>query len=83
MTSRRRTEKKKKHVETRLIVGIEDMILLTPVSDSSIMENLNERLQSEAIYSNIGHVLVVCNPYKWINIYGEDMMRSYVHQQRN
>ena len=81
MTTRRRNEiKKKKVTERRVIVGIEDMIMLSDTRDVGIVDNLQVRLLSSNIYTYIGHVLVVCNPYKWLNIYEKDIMRQYVHQ---
>ncbi|KAI9922727.1 hypothetical protein PsorP6_001151 [Peronosclerospora sorghi] len=36
----------------------------------------------EVIYSYIGHVLEVVNRYKWLDIYGEESMRAYMHKAR-
>lgn len=58
------------------------MVLLQDTKDTGIVANLKTRLKAEQIYSNIGHVLVVCNPYKWLPIYEEPVMKQYVHQQR-
>jgi myosin-1 len=80
--SHRRKAVKKIVLEQRVVVGVEDMVLLQDVRDVGIMENLKLRLQSEQIYTYIGHVLVVCNPYKWLTIYEEPVMKSYVHQSR-
>jgi myosin I len=44
--------------------------------------NIAQRLQAEQIYTNIGHVLVAMNPYKWLNIYDDESIKKYVHQQR-
>jgi hypothetical protein len=81
MTTRRRTEnKKKKIVERRIIVGVEDMVMLTDTRDVGIVDNLQTRLVSSNIYTYIGHVLVVCNPYKWLSIYEKEIMKQYIHQ---
>jgi myosin heavy subunit len=55
---RRVQKKKKKVVEKRRIIGLEDMILLTDTKDSGICENLKERLGSSQIYTFIGHVRI-------------------------
>ena len=81
MSHRRKPAKKIVH-EQRIIIGVEDMVLLEDVRDGGIMDNLRSRLQAEQIYTYIGHVLVVCNPYKWLPIYEESVMKSYVHQAR-
>lgn len=52
----RRVQKKKRVVEKRKVVGLEDMILLADTKDSGICENLKERLGSSQIYTFIGHV---------------------------
>ncbi len=80
--SRRKVAAIKKHVETRIAVGCEDMVLLTNSTETGIVENLTTRLNACELYTNIGHVLVACNPYKWIDIYNEDCIKKYQHQQR-
>ena len=82
MSHRRKAATKKIVTEQRVVVGVEDMVLLQDIRDAGIMENLKARLQAEHIYTYIGHVLVVCNPYKWLNIYDPAIMKSYVHQSR-
>lgn len=81
---RRRLDNQVKRTEekVRTIVGVEDMVLLGDVRDSGIVENLKLRLKSENIYTNIGHVLIAVNPYKWLDIYGPSVMKQYVHQNR-
>ncbi len=80
--SRRKVSAVKKHVETRIQVGCEDMVLLTNCTENGIVENLTTRLSASELYTNIGHVLVACNPYKWLDIYNEEWVGKYVHQQR-
>eukprot|EP00605_Chrysophyceae_sp_TOSAG23-4_P002793 GSChrysophyteH1.ASY1.ANO1.3077.1 assembled CDS len=57
--SRRKISAVKKHVEHRIQVGCEDMILLTKCTEGGIVENLETRLLSSELYTNIGHVLRV------------------------
>ncbi|TDH70549.1 uncharacterized protein CCR75_009764 [Bremia lactucae] len=68
--------------EERVVVGVEDLVLLSSVSETSILENLKMRHAADIIYSYIGHVLVVVNPYKWLDIYGEKSMLGYKHKPR-
>lgn len=79
---RRNDVKVKKTTDVRIIVGCEDMVMLPDVRDSGVVENLKVRLHAEQIYTYIGHVLVICNPYKWLNIYDNDTMKKYVNQSR-
>ena len=80
--SRRKQVLDKKSVETRIPIGCEDMVLLPQVSEDGIVDNLTLRLSSAELYTNIGHVLVACNPYKWLDIYSEEYVKKYTHQQR-
>ncbi|KAF1777164.1 P-loop containing nucleoside triphosphate hydrolase [Phytophthora cactorum] len=68
--------------DERVVVGVDDLVLLPSVSETSILENLKMRHAADVIYSYIGHVLVVVNPYKWLDIYGEDSMHAYMHKAR-
>lgn len=68
--------------EERNVVGVDDLVLLTSVTDTGILENLKMRHAADVIYAYIGHVLVVVNPYKWMDIYGEETMRAYTHKAR-
>ena len=73
---RRREGEKRRVIETRQVIGIEDMVLLQDPRENGVVDNLKVRLQSEQIYTYIGHVLVACNPYKWLSIYDEDIMKK-------
>lgn len=45
--------------EERKVIGVDDMVLLSNVSDKGILENLKLRHAADVIYTFIGHVLVV------------------------
>ena len=68
--------------QTAAPVGVDDMVMLVDPKVKGIVKNLEERLRCGVIYTYIGHVLVVCNPYKWLSIYDESTMRFYEHKQR-
>ena len=82
MTSRRRKQVVREAPKLRLQIGTEDMVLLRDVTDKGITDNLKTRLEASNIYTYIGHVLVACNPYKWLQIYDEAVMKTYAHQSR-
>jgi myosin heavy subunit len=63
-------------------VGIEDMVLLPNADVKGIVSNLEMRLKKDCIYTYIGHVLCVCNPYKWLSIYDDATIKFYTHKQR-
>ena len=78
----RKDKKVKPVLEKRVVVGVEDMVLLQQLSDEGIVSNLRSRLTDGQIYTYIGHVLVVCNPYKWLPIYEKNVMKQYAHVNR-
>ncbi|XP_064594768.1 unconventional myosin-XV-like isoform X2 [Liolophura sinensis] len=69
--------------ETREVVGergVEDMINLSDLNESSILWNLKVRYDRELIYTYTGSILVAVNPYKMFNIYGLDVVKKYEGQ---
>eukprot|EP01100_Stratorugosa_tubuloviscum_P012323 TRINITY_DN580_c0_g2_i1.p1 TRINITY_DN580_c0_g2~~TRINITY_DN580_c0_g2_i1.p1 ORF type:complete len:1264 (+),score=732.79 TRINITY_DN580_c0_g2_i1:136-3927(+) len=62
--------------------GLDDMTLLTKVNNENILQNLKERFEADIIYTNIGDVLISVNPFKWIDIYGEEVLQDYVGKVR-
>lgn len=57
--------------------GVGDFVLLDEVSKKAFMDNLKLRFQKERIYTYIGEVVVSMNPYKTLNIFGEDVVQQY------
>eukprot|EP00794_Sanderia_malayensis_P003145 gene3145-3614_t len=58
-------------------VGVSDMVLLDPLTEDAMVENLKFRFQNEKIYTYIGDVVVSINPYKSIPIYGNQFIEDY------
>ena len=59
------------------------MVLLPTLSNAGIVSNLKDRLTASLIYSYIGNVLVVCNPYTWVkDCYSTGTMRRYANRNR-
>lgn len=56
---------------------LEDMVLLSTVSEKSVVSNLDKRFKKDHIYTSIGPVLIVCNPFKWLKIYDPDTISKY------
>jgi myosin-1 len=69
-------------VSERVIIGVDDMVMLRNLSEKAILSNIKERHAKDRIYCYIGHVLVVVNPYKWLKIYGQDTMKQYTMRSR-
>lgn len=53
--------------------SIEDMVLISKVTDPTITENLKKRYLADSIYTYIGPTLVAVNPYKKLPATPTDM----------
>lgn len=62
--------------------GLDDMTLLSKLTNEQIMQNLKERFDNGIIYTNIGEVLISVNPYQWLQIFGSEIINSYVGKAR-
>ena len=51
--------------------GIADMVRLGEAGEWALLHNMRLRYQHDAIYSNLGDILVSLNPYKPLNIYSD------------
>jgi myosin-1 len=58
--------------------GIDDMVMLTKISNEGIVENLKKRYEKDIIYTYIGHVLISMNPFKLIKgLFIERTLQDY------
>eukprot|EP01120_Amphizonella_sp_Union-15-10_P012713 TRINITY_DN5718_c0_g1_i1.p1 TRINITY_DN5718_c0_g1~~TRINITY_DN5718_c0_g1_i1.p1 ORF type:complete len:1049 (-),score=243.18 TRINITY_DN5718_c0_g1_i1:114-3260(-) len=46
--------------------AVDDLVLISEISEAAIVENLKKRYDQDLIYTNIGPVLVSVNPFRWI-----------------
>ncbi|KAM6214639.1 unconventional myosin-Ia [Rhynchocyon petersi] len=58
-------------------VGVEDLILLEPLAQESLLKNLQLRFENKEIYTYIGSVVVSVNPYQQLPIYGPEFIAKY------
>ncbi|KAM5254323.1 unconventional myosin-Ia isoform 2-T3 [Hipposideros larvatus] len=58
-------------------VGVEDLVLLEPLDQESLLKNLQLRFEKKEIYTYIGNVLVSVNPYQQLPIYGPEFIAKY------
>lgn len=58
-------------------VGVEDLILLEPLVEESLLKNLGLRYENKEIYTYIGNVLISVNPYQQLPIYGPEFIAKY------
>ncbi|KPA82148.1 putative myosin IB heavy chain [Leptomonas pyrrhocoris] len=67
----------------RETVGVEDLVLLPQITEKAITDDLAVRHKADLIYTNIGSVLLVVNPFKQIpGLYNEAHMEFYRHSGR-
>ena len=62
--------------------GLDDMVLVSEVTNDAIAKNLRVRYDKDIIYTNIGQVLISMNPYKWLEIYNDSLMDDYIGKPR-
>ena len=43
--------------------------------EASILNNIETRFRLDCIYSNCGPILIAMNPFKWLPLYGEEMIK--------
>lgn len=58
-------------------VGVEDLILLEPLDEESLIKNLQLRYENKEIYTYIGNVVISMNPYEQLPIYGPEFIAKY------
>uniref|UniRef100_A0A8D0HCX4 Unconventional myosin-Ia n=1 Tax=Sphenodon punctatus TaxID=8508 RepID=A0A8D0HCX4_SPHPU len=58
-------------------VGMADLVLLDPLSEDSLLRNLEERFRHKEIYTYIGNVVISVNPYQPLPIYTAQMVEEY------
>ncbi|WOO80631.1 Myosin-1 [Vanrija pseudolonga] len=62
--------------------GVQDMTLLSTITNESINENLKARFQNQEIYTYIAHVLISVNPFRDLGIYTEAILNTYRGKNR-
>eukprot|EP00042_Codosiga_hollandica_P058625 m.886786 g.886786 ORF g.886786 m.886786 type:complete len:1857 (-) comp59913_c0_seq1:203-5773(-) len=57
--------------------GVGDLVLLDPLTEENLVENLRKRFMANEIYTYIGNVVVSVNPYQVLPIYSQAKMLDY------
>jgi myosin-5 len=60
-----------------ILEGVEDLIQLSYLNEPSVLYNLRVRYLQDVIYSKAGPVLIAVNPFKNVEIYGNDVISAY------
>ncbi|XP_075220204.1 unconventional myosin 61F isoform X2 [Lycorma delicatula] len=72
------SERMEKGLHERDRVGVQDFVLLEDyTSERAFVDNLRRRFKENLIYTYIGQVLVSVNPYRNLEIYGDDAIKEY------
>ncbi len=57
--------------------GYDDMDNLPYLHEASVLNNLKHRFQMNLIYTSTGPILIAMNPFKWLDIYGDEVVKQY------
>lgn len=57
----------------------DDLVHCEDMSEPFVLHNLRQRLKEKQIYTSIGDVLVVMNPYTTLPLYGRDQIEDYTN----
>ncbi|CAL8096465.1 unnamed protein product [Orchesella dallaii] len=60
----------------------DDLATLDSVSDESVMETLNQRFAQGNIYTYLGDILIMINPFREYPIYGAEVASRYKYRAR-
>ncbi|CAL0328901.1 unnamed protein product [Lupinus luteus] len=60
-----------------ILDGVDDLIKLSYLNEPSVLHNLKFRYSKEIIYSKAGPILIALNPFKDLQIYGNDHVSGY------
>ncbi|XP_067860434.1 myosin-4 [Heptranchias perlo] len=61
---------------------IEDMAMMTHLSEPAVLFNLKERYAAWMIYTYSGLFCVTVNPYKWLPVYNPEVVSGYRGKKR-
>ncbi|KAL0443487.1 UNVERIFIED_CONTAM: Myosin-2 [Sesamum latifolium] len=60
-----------------ILEGVDDLIQLSYLNEPSVLHNLHYRFAQDTVYSKAGPVLVAVNPFKDVQLYGNDFITAY------
>jgi len=57
--------------------GVNDMCMLNYLHEASILDNLRRRFSSFSPYTYTGDICIAVNPYRWLDIYKDEIGEQY------
>ncbi|OQR92158.1 myosin-like protein, partial [Achlya hypogyna] len=63
-------------------LGVEDMCTLNHLHEPAVLKNLQLRHAQNTPYTYTGQICIAVNPYKWLDLYGEELYQKYLDQPR-
>ncbi|KAL5548017.1 hypothetical protein UlMin_003248 [Ulmus minor] len=60
-----------------ILEAVDDLVQLSYLNEPSAVHNLQCRYSKDMIYSKAGPVLIAVNPFKDVQIYGDDFVNAY------
>lgn len=54
-----------------------DLVLLDVMNDALILHNLRKRFEDDKIYTSVGTILISINPYQWLPLYSDKIVKDY------
>ncbi|XP_010268832.1 PREDICTED: myosin-2 [Nelumbo nucifera] len=60
-----------------ILEGVDDLIQLSYLNEPSVLHNLQYRYSRDMVYSKAGPVLVAINPFKDVQLYGNEFITGY------
>ncbi|NWU59471.1 MYO9A protein, partial [Lophotis ruficrista] len=59
----------------------DDLCSLPDLNEKTLLENLRNRFKQEKIYTYVGSILIVINPFKFLPIYNPKYVKMYDNHQ--
>ncbi|KAL3821565.1 hypothetical protein ACJIZ3_007470 [Penstemon smallii] len=60
-----------------ILEGVDDLVQLSYLNEPSVLQNLQDRYSQDVIYNKAGPVLLALNPFKDVQLYGNDFVTAY------
>ncbi|XP_060191105.1 myosin-2-like isoform X3 [Lycium barbarum] len=60
-----------------VLEGVDDLMQLSYLNEPSVLHNLQHRYARDIIYSKAGPVLIAINPFKEVQLYGDEFITAY------